>query len=387
MPAGAGVVPAFACDRGGVQITTLTYALAALIAVGIPLIFLSLIYVLDLYASSTFRLVMASFAWGAIGGAGLSYLVNTRIAVPVIEQRAWDYVLLYVAFAPVVEEIFKSLILFDVSYRPAFTYFVDGAVYGFAAGIGFSVTENFLHMSYYPERRVALAFLRAFSVCLMHGTATGLVGVAVGRFRFRHRNGRRLAMVVGLTASILLHAGFNSVSQTEFFARQWIIPIQVGIGVAGVGLMILVILVGLREQREWIAEILRGQIGMTEAEVRGAQAVGDLERVLRPIVRQFPKEAERLESLLRSEARLGIKRKVLQKIQDPELEASLDQEIAQLEDDTQRLKKEMGPCTTLYMRCVFPDEGSETRSCLEEMVACTYSPSEADVPAVPAAMD
>jgi hypothetical protein len=47
--------------------------LAAVIAVGIPLLFLLLIYALDLYASSTFWLVVVCFAWGAIGGAGLSY--------------------------------------------------------------------------------------------------------------------------------------------------------------------------------------------------------------------------------------------------------------------------------------------------------------------------
>jgi RsiW-degrading membrane proteinase PrsW (M82 family) len=340
------------------------------------LLFLLLIYVLDLYASSTFRLVLVSFAWGALGGAGLSYLVNTRITIPLIAHRALDYLLLYVLFAPVVEEVFKSLVLFDVSRRSAFTYFVDGAVYGFAAGIGFSISENLLYMSYYPARRVALAFLRAFSVCLMHGTATGLVGVAVGRFRFRRRNGRRLAMIVGWIAAILLHAGFNSISQTEFLPRGWVVPTQVGIGLTGVGLMMLVILVGLREQREWIAEILREKIGMTEAEVRGAQASGDLEQVLRPIVRQFPKEAELLESLLQGQARLGIKQKVLEKTQDPKLEVALGQEVAELEDRTQQLRLEMGLCTKFYMQCVFPQNDSDAQTCLEDMVACTYSQDE-----------
>ncbi len=350
----------------------LNTALAAFIAVSIPLTFLLLIYVLDLYASSTFRLVIVCFAWGALGGAGLSYLVESYIAVPLIQHRALDYLLLYIVFAPVVEEVFKSLVLFDVSHRSAFTYFVDGAVYGFAAGVGFSITENFLHMSYYPERQVALALLRAFSVCLMHGTATGLVGVAVGRFRFRGRNSRRLAMVAGWVAATLLHAGFNSVSQTELFPRVWIVPMQVGFGLTGVGLMMLVILIGLREQREWIGEMLRERVGMTEAEVRGAQAAGDLEEVLRPIVRQFPKEAEQLEALLRSQARLGIKRKVQESIQDLDVQRKVGQEVAELEGDTRRLRSEMGPCTTLYMQCVFPQDDSDTWTCLEEMEACTY---------------
>ena len=46
--------------------------LAGLIAIGIPSIFLLIIYTLDLYASRTFRLVMICFLRGAIGGLGLA---------------------------------------------------------------------------------------------------------------------------------------------------------------------------------------------------------------------------------------------------------------------------------------------------------------------------
>lgn len=124
--------------------------LAALLAIGIPLLFLILIYTLDLYAFSTFRLVLRCFAWGGLGGIGLAYLINSYVAIPLARTIRPDYVLLYVVFAPVTEEILKSLPLFYISRQPEFTYFVDGAIYGFAAGIGFSIAENFLYLSWAP---------------------------------------------------------------------------------------------------------------------------------------------------------------------------------------------------------------------------------------------
>jgi RsiW-degrading membrane proteinase PrsW (M82 family) len=172
-------------------------AVAVLIAVGIPSTFLLIVYTLDLYASRTFHLVMLCFGWGGIGGLGLSYVFNTYAAIPLIQRLSLDYLFLYVVFAPVAEEIVKSLSLFYVSRRPEFTYFVDGAIYGFAAGIGFSITESFLYIGFRPHRGIPLMLVRAFSVCLMHGTAAGLVGAAVGRSRFQKRAGRRLAVFGG----------------------------------------------------------------------------------------------------------------------------------------------------------------------------------------------
>ena len=76
--------------------------LALLLAAGIPAIFLLIIYTQDLYASRTFRLVLLCFAWGALGGVGLSFLFNTYVAYPTIRKLGWDMLLLYVVFAPIV---------------------------------------------------------------------------------------------------------------------------------------------------------------------------------------------------------------------------------------------------------------------------------------------
>jgi len=349
--------------------------LAVLIAAGIPAVFLLIIYTLDLYASRTFRLVLVCFGWGALGAFGLAYAANTYVGFPLLQRLSQDpLVLLTITFAPVAEEIAKSLSLFYVSRRSEFTYFVDGAIYGFAAGIGFSVIENFLYISRNPQTGIALALVRAFSTCLMHGTASGLVGAAVGRFRFQKRSGKGLALVGGWVAAILLHVTFNAVSQTDFVSEGLVVPLSVGIGLAGVGLIAFFITLGLREQRQWFAETLDRKMGVTGAEVRAAQAYATIDEVLDPIIEQFPLQAEQVELLLLRQAQMGIKRKVQQQVDDPKLQERLGEEVAQLKLEMERLRKEIGPYVMTYVRMVFPEGMLDLWNRLELLAAQSGPP-------------
>jgi len=350
--------------------------LAVVIAAGIPALFLLLIYTLDLYASRAFRLVVLCFGWGAVGAFGLAYLINTYVGLPLGRALKVDpQLFLVIAFAPVVEEIAKSLSLFYISRRSEFTYFVDGAIYGFAAGIGFSIIENFLYLSMNPGIGIALALTRAFSTCLMHGTAAGLVGTVVGRFRFRRQSGRRLALVGGWVAAVLLHAFFNGISRAAPLAELAAVALAVGIGLAGVGLIALFINLGLREERQWLGETLNRQVGVTAAEARAAQAYGNLDEVLKPIAQQFPQKAEQVETLLLQQAQMGIKRKVEQRLDDPKLKEQLAQEIVQLRAEMERLRKEIGPYVMAYVRSVFPEGALDVWARLE-LVAAQTGPAD-----------
>lgn len=342
--------------------------IALLISAGIPALFLILIYTLDFYASRTFRLVLISSAWGAIGGFTLSLLTNTFVAPHLARRLTLDpRFLLVVLIAPVVEEIIKSLFIFYISRQPEFTYFVDGAIYGFASGIGFSITENFLYVSQTPHIGIGLALTRSFSTCLMHGTATALVGAAVGRFRFKRLSRRRIALVGGWVAAILLHALFNGVAWTTLTTGTLGTLMSVVIGLMGAALIVIFILMGLREEREWLAETLNREVGVTPAERRAAQAYGDVEEILQPIVKQFPRQAEQVETMLLKQAQIGIKRKVQQQVDDPKLRARLNQEILEMQEEMERLRDEVGWGVMAYVRCVFPEGAADIWSCMQHL--------------------
>jgi len=329
--------------------------LAILIAIGIPAVFLFVIYTLDLYASRTFRLVLVAFAWGALGAFGISFSLNQYVGLPLLEATAVDTILLLtIAFAPVVEEIAKSLSLLYISRQREFTYFVDGAIYGFAAGIGFSIIENFLYLSQNPELGLFLALIRGFSTCLMHGTAAGLVGAAVGRSRFRRRSGRQAALVAGWIVAIILHAIYNGIPAIEA-AQSYATIIAVAIGLTGVAVMVAFILRGLAEQREWIAETLDEKMRVTQAEVKAVQSLASIEDILEPIAGQFPAKAKQIEQLLLFQAQLGIKRKVQLKSEDAEDRERLDEEITRLRTRVEQLQREIGLYAMTFVRQVFPE--------------------------------
>lgn len=343
--------------------------LAAFIAVGIPAIFLVVIYTLDLYASRSFRLVVLCFVWGALGAMALSYALEIWITPPLAGAlgMAMDF-LMVVGVAPLVEEPAKSLSLFYVSRRSEFTYFVDGAIYGFAAGIGFSIIENLIYMDRYPAGGIGQMLGRAFSTCLMHGTASGLVGVAVGRFRFQQRSGKGLALAGGWVGAMLLHALFNRVAWWTWRGGGTLgTVVGIGIGLGGVGLTAMFILLGLREQRRWLLETLDQKVGVTAAESRVVQAYGDLEEILRPITRQFPNQAEQVEAFFHRQVQLGLKRRVRERIDDPRLQEQLDQEIAQLKQEMDEIRRDVGVYVMSYVRTVFPDEALPIWSRLEQL--------------------
>jgi RsiW-degrading membrane proteinase PrsW (M82 family) len=338
---------------------------AGLISIGIPAIFLLIIYALDLYASRTFRLVMVCFAWGAFGGLGLSYVFNTHVAVPMIRNLRLDYVWLYVAFAPIAEEILKSLSLFYVSRQKDFTYFVDGAIYGFAAGIGFSITENFLYVQQNPHMGIPLAIIRGFSTCLMHGTAAGLVGAAVGRFRFQRGSARVLALVGGWASAIVLHAVFNAIAKVNWVPEGLTTPLAVVLGLSGVGLIATFISWGLREEGKWMLETLNRKTNVTAAEARAAQSISTIAELLEPIAEQFPEKAEQVEGLVLKQAQLGIKRKVLERLEEPGLRDRLEEEVAQMQVEMEGLRTEIGPYVMIYVRSVFPEGAQNLWGLLE----------------------
>ncbi|HET7377560.1 MAG TPA: PrsW family glutamic-type intramembrane protease, partial [Anaerolineae bacterium] len=106
----------------------------AIVAIVIPLGFLYLVRWLDLYASGSFKTVLICFAWGWV-----AFLLALQTNNAVLTNTDIEFITVLTFVAPIVEEIFKSLILVYFVQRPEFTYFVDGAIYGFAAGTGFSV--------------------------------------------------------------------------------------------------------------------------------------------------------------------------------------------------------------------------------------------------------
>ena len=99
---------------------------ALAVAVFIPVGYLVWISTRDFFETRKLNLILVCFLWG-ITAYLLAYIIHSNlIANRVLPQGS------VVRFtAPVLEEILKGAILLYLIRRTDFTYFVDGAIYGF----------------------------------------------------------------------------------------------------------------------------------------------------------------------------------------------------------------------------------------------------------------
>jgi RsiW-degrading membrane proteinase PrsW (M82 family) len=359
--------------------------IAGLSSILLPLLFLYIIYALDLYATGSFRAVAVCFVWGLVA-AGLAYVLNKHIIEQMLEQRLHmsqlqAITLTLVLVAPIVEEIVKSLILVFYSRRPDFTYFVDGAVYGFAVGIGFSIVENLYYLAQADSasQGQVWAIGRSFSTCLMHGSASALVGVSIGRFRYGHGRTRVLSVILGWGAAILLHSTFNRVAR--FWQGPALLLGAVGLGVGGMLLIALFVRWGLAEERRWIEETLGIGLGVTKTEKALVLDMQDLDELLKPIEERFGREkADQVEDFLVKQAQLGIKQKSNELAIDPRLRQQIQQQIETLQDEMADIRRRVGTYCMHYVRSIYPPESVALWSNLEQLVADTQQrPAQFDM--------
>lgn len=328
--------------------------LASVIAIGIPLLFLLLVRRLDLYASGSFAAVLLCMGGGVAAFLAAS-LLNSAL-LPLV-----GYLLIVTLVAPIVEEILKSLLLIYFVQQPDFTYFVDGAIYGFAAGVAFAVVENLLYLSQLPSTAatsasVALAVTRAFSTSLMHGSASALVGVALGRLRFGRGRTRVAALLLGWGAAMVLHLAFNNLISRDLGLLT--IGLAVLVGVSGVLLNVGLIRWGLREERTWLQETLTQQVGVSRGEAAVVQELAQLDRLLAPVAERFGVEKrQQVEAFLRRQAQLGLKHKVELLTPDPQLRAAMSAEVTALRQQVDELRRTIGVYCMSYVRSILPPTG------------------------------
>jgi len=337
------------------------YAIALLL----PLGFLYAVRIQDLYGQGQFKHVILCFLWGMVA-FGLAYGANS-VALDVMGNTEAAGLTLRTTVAPIVEEVLKSLILIALARR--MTYFVDGAIYGFAAGTAFSILENILYLGDTAAGAAGGQMLaRAFSTCLMHGSATGLVGVAIGRFRYGHGASRLLSALLGWAAAIGLHMAFNRLVAAGPSGGAVIGAVALGVG--GVILIVVFIRWGLAEEKRWIAETLGAGSGVTHGEVAVVRQYDRIDELLEPIVRHFGQDkADMVEEFLLKQAHLGIKRKAQTMSQDPAEKKGLAKEIAALQGEMEAIRKQVGVYCMTYVRTIFPDDAVACWTMLEQRLS------------------
>ena len=319
-----------------------------IIASVIPLTFLFLIKWLNFLETHQLRFILLALLWGAIS-VEFSYLVDHPIRL--VLGKAF----IAIHTAPTVEEVFKSLVLLYIVRRGGVTSFVDGAVYGFAAGIGFAVAENILYLNKFDSETGAIvATVRAITSS-MHGSTTAIVGMAVAGFPIGRVKHPLLAWVCGLAIAISIHTIYNSTAFHNFAFGQTGLLVLAGIALAALVVVALVILWGLRIERRRLRKSLGMKAGVSKGEAMLVQRIEDLDDLLAPVEERYGEvKREQVANALLLAAQLAMKQDLLRKTKDPELLAELAPQVTELKRELKQARHDVGIYIMSYVRSILP---------------------------------
>lgn len=333
--------------------------LAYAIAIAIPCFAIYLMYTLDMFGTGRSSTVLFCLIWGGVA-VGLVYPVNTALI------GALGYTMAMTLAGPVVEELFKSAALFYFITRPRFRYVVDGAVYGFASGIGFSVIENIYYLMTHPGGELMLAISRVLSTSLMHATTSALIGLSLGHLRRSRSRLRYVWVVAGFVPAMGTHIVFNNV--VDKLTGPALLLVAIGIGVGGAALIAYQVSNGIAEEKKRFAQTLGLNLGVTDAERKAVQSLGSegIEAVLKDLSDYFGAEKiTKIRRLLVTQANIGILQNNLSSPVSDRLRKAWRDEIAQKRAEIDGLRGELGVYVMSFLRGVFPEE--------DEALATTFS--------------
>lgn len=320
--------------------------LALGIAFLIPLGFLYFIRTRDLYATGKFNFNLATLIWGIT-----AYFIAAQINPAMIDAGWVTRSQVVRITAPIIEEVLKSLVLIYLVQRADFNYVVDGAIYGFGAGIGFAIIENYEYITGNPEIAMTVAVARVFSTNLIHATGSGVIGAALATQRADRSWKGWLFAIFGYLFSMGFHMGFNTMVSSGTFLIFAII-----FGMVGVGVIYATIKRGLSIQKTWFAENLNDINRVTKNEVKALSTMEQIDQLLKPFETQFGAEKKELvKDMLSKQAELGIKTKLLNSASGENQKREIEKVIKNIQSDIASLRSRIGSYCMMFVRTVYMD--------------------------------
>jgi RsiW-degrading membrane proteinase PrsW (M82 family) len=178
----------------------------------VPVLVLLAIFVwLDAFALMSFREILFLLLVGGIGGIA-AYPLSGRLldTLPIGFSSYSRFV------APWIEEAIKGVIVVLLFRFNRIGYKLDAVLSGFAIGAGFSVVENIVYLTLYPNYGVGTWLVRGLGTAVMHGTTLAIFAAMAHEFAEREThesagdfNFNLLWFVPGYLIAVALHLAFN----------------------------------------------------------------------------------------------------------------------------------------------------------------------------------
>ena len=149
-----------------------------------------------------------------LGGAGAiaAYPVSGRLldALPIGFSSYSRFV------APWIEEAIKAVIMIVLFRMNRIGYKLDAVISGFAIGAGFSVVENIIYLTIFPNYATGTWLVRGFGTAIMHGTTLAILAAIAHEFAERETRAAAadfdfnlIWFIPGYGIAVALHTAFN----------------------------------------------------------------------------------------------------------------------------------------------------------------------------------
>jgi RsiW-degrading membrane proteinase PrsW (M82 family) len=215
----------------------------------IPVLVMLAIFVwLDAFALMSLKDVSVLLLLGAIG-ALLAWPVSGRL----LDTLPIGFSLYSRFIAPWIEEAIKAALMILLFRMNRIGYKLDAVISGFAIGAGFSVVENIVYLTIFPDYGTGTWLVRGFGTAVMHGTT--LAVLAAIAHEFAERETREAAadydfhltwFIPGYGVAVALHTAFNQ------FPDRPMIAMMGAILIAPIAL-IAILNLGTAEAQRWLA--------------------------------------------------------------------------------------------------------------------------------------
>src|SRR3982750_2190633 len=129
--------------------------------------------------------------------------------------------------APWIEEGFKAAIMIGLFRLNRIGYKLDAVISGFAIGAGFSVIENIIYLTRFPDYAAGTWLVRGFGTAIMHGTTLALLAAIA--HEFAERETREATgdfdfhfwwFLPGYLVAVALHTAFNQFPDRPLLAMM-----------------------------------------------------------------------------------------------------------------------------------------------------------------------
>ncbi len=211
------------------------------------LILLAILVWLDAFELMSLRELLVLLVLGAIAAAA-AYPVSGRMldTLPIGFSNYSRFI------APWIEEALKGAVVILLFRFNRIGYKIDAVISGFAVGAGFSVVENIIYLTFFPDYGAGTWLVRGLGTAVMHGTTLAILAAIAHEFMERETseaaagfNFNLLYFVPGYVAAVAIHMAFNQFPDRPLLA-------MLGAAIAAPLVLMAIFHFGSAEAERWL---------------------------------------------------------------------------------------------------------------------------------------